>query len=77
MDAKVLDKLRAHAKASGRTLASVLDDAAAEYLERVLVRPVFRRSTERVLDRPIDDGHPPRGHLFDNPAVADPFEHCN
>ena len=51
MDAKVLDKLRAHAKASGRTLASVLDDAAAEYLERVLVRPVFRRSTERVLDR--------------------------
>ena len=51
MDAKILDKLRAHAESSGRTFASVLDDAAAEYLERVLVRPAFRKATERVLDR--------------------------
>ena len=51
MDPKVLRALRAQAESSGRTLAAVLEEAAAQYLERVQVRPAFRKASERVLDR--------------------------
>lgn len=51
MSPKVLAALRAQAEASGRTLASLLEEAAAQYLERARVRPAFRKAAERVLDR--------------------------
>jgi len=51
MDARVLRELRAAARESGRTLASVLGEAGAQYLERARVRPAFRAAAERVLDR--------------------------
>jgi hypothetical protein len=54
MDAKVLRELRAFASESHRTLTSVLDEAAADYLERARVRPAFRRAAERVLERNAD-----------------------
>ncbi|MCA9531742.1 MAG: hypothetical protein KC543_16570 [Myxococcales bacterium] len=50
MDAEVLDELRAFAAQNDRTLASVLNEAATEYLQRVGVRPAFRRAAARVLD---------------------------
>jgi hypothetical protein len=51
MDAKKLRELRAVAKESGRTLSSVLEEAAAQYLEHARVRPAFRKAAMRVLDR--------------------------
>lgn len=51
MSPKVLGALRAQAEASGRTLASLLEEAATQYLERARVRPAFRKAAERVLDR--------------------------
>jgi predicted transcriptional regulator len=51
MDPKVLAGARRLADEADRTLASVLNEAVAEYLERVRVRPAFRKATERVLDR--------------------------
>ena len=47
----VLDALREHASASGRTLASVLTEAGREYLERAAVRPAFRTAVDSVFDQ--------------------------
>jgi predicted small metal-binding protein len=49
MDAEVLEGLREHAKETHRTLASVLTEAAAQYLDRARVRPVFREAADEVL----------------------------
>lgn len=49
LDREVLEQLRALAKESHRTLASVLNEAATEYLERVRVRPAFRDAAEEVM----------------------------
>ena len=51
MRAEVLAAAREHAAESGRTLASVLDEAVAEYLERARIRPAFRDAAERVIDQ--------------------------
>jgi vacuolar-type H+-ATPase subunit H len=50
MDAELLQSLRAHADASGRSISSLLDDAVREYLERVRVRPAFRAAMDEVLE---------------------------
>lgn len=49
LDREVLEALRALAKESHRTLASVLNEAAAEYLARARLRPAFRDAAEEVL----------------------------
>lgn len=51
MRADILDELRKHAEESGRTVASILDDAVEEYLIRQRVRPAFQASAERIMDR--------------------------
>lgn len=48
---EVLEKARAYAAEEGRTLASVVDEAVAQYLERVRVRPAFVSAAEEVMDR--------------------------
>lgn len=50
MDREILDQLRAHARQAGRTLASVLNEAASDYLERSRVRPAFREAVDAVID---------------------------
>ena len=49
MDARVLKELRTYAKESDRTLSGILNEAVAEYLSRVRVRPAFRDATDQVL----------------------------
>ncbi len=50
MDPAVLQELREYARANDRTVASVLNEAAAEYLAREQVRPVFRRAADEIMD---------------------------
>ncbi|MBX3248548.1 MAG: hypothetical protein KF901_15330 [Myxococcales bacterium] len=50
MPPELLEALRQHASESGRTLSSVLTEAAEQYLARERVRPAFRQATEAVLD---------------------------
>lgn len=50
MDPSILERLRAHAAREGRTFSSVLNEAAAEYLDRAATRPAFREAATRVLD---------------------------
>lgn len=50
MREELLEELRKHASESGRTLASVLSEAAEQYLAREQIRPAFREATEAVLD---------------------------
>ncbi len=49
LDAKLLAELRRYARASDRTLSGVIGEAVAEYLDRVRVRPAFRKATKEVL----------------------------
>jgi predicted transcriptional regulator len=49
LDAKLLSELKKYAKASDRTLSSVLGEAVGQYLSRVQVRPAFREATVEVL----------------------------
>jgi hypothetical protein len=51
MRADILEELRKHASESGRTLASILEDAVQEYLMRQRVRPAFQAAAERVMDK--------------------------
>lgn len=48
---ETLEQARQHAADAGRTLASVLDEAVAEYLARKRVRPAFREAAEQVMNR--------------------------
>jgi hypothetical protein len=50
MDGELLQSLRQHAEASGRSISILLDEAVREYLERVRVRPAFRSAMAEVLD---------------------------
>jgi predicted DNA-binding protein len=50
MNAELLQSLRAHAEASGRSISYLLDEAVREYLERVRVRPAFRAAMDEVLE---------------------------
>lgn len=50
MRPEVLEDLRRHASEAGRTLASVLNEAAEQYLARERVRPAVRDAAEAVMD---------------------------
>lgn len=50
IDADVLKQLRNYAKSEHKPISVVLTSAVREYLERVAVRPAFRRSSEKVMD---------------------------
>lgn len=54
MRPELLDELRRHAAESGRTLASVLDEAATQYLAHKRVRPAFREAAEQVMSEHAD-----------------------
>lgn len=49
LDEATLEELRAYAKRTGRSIASVLTEAVDEYLARVQVRPAFRSAADEVL----------------------------
>lgn len=49
MDGELLQSLRGHAEASGRSISALLEEAVREYLERVHVRPAFRTAMDEVL----------------------------
>ena len=49
LDGDLLQSLREHAAATGRSISAVLDDAVREYLERAHVRPAFRAAMDEVL----------------------------
>lgn len=50
MDAEILERLRAHAAQTGRTLAWLLTRASTEYLEREQLRPAFTSAADEVLE---------------------------
>jgi hypothetical protein len=50
MDGELLQSLRAHAEASGRSISALLDEAVRDYLERAQVRPAFRSAMDEVLE---------------------------
>ena len=50
IEADVLDELRAYSKAEGRTLSSVLTEAAKLLLARVRVRPAFHDAATDVMN---------------------------
>ena len=51
IDERTLEQLRTYARETGRTLASLLTDAVAEYLARARLRPEFRDAADVVLER--------------------------
>ena len=50
MDSDLLEALREHAERSGRSISSILENAVAEHLDRVRVRPAFRAAVDQVLE---------------------------
>jgi hypothetical protein len=54
MSPETLKELRRYADESGRTLASVIGEAAEEYLRRAHVRPAFRAAAEQVMKEHAD-----------------------
>ncbi|MGE0550175.1 MAG: ribbon-helix-helix domain-containing protein [Kofleriaceae bacterium] len=50
VDKKVLDELRAVAKETDKTISKLVTEALADYLQRVRIRPAFRRAMDEVLD---------------------------
>lgn len=50
LDGELLQSLREHADATGRSISALLDDAVREYLERAHVRPAFRSAMDEVLE---------------------------
>lgn len=50
IQADVLDELRAYSKAEGRTLSSVLTEAAELFLARARVRPAFHDAALEVMN---------------------------
>ncbi len=50
VDATVLKQLRAVAKETDQTISKLVTEAIAAHLQRVRVRPAFRRAMDEVLD---------------------------
>lgn len=46
IDEKVLSDLKAYVSEADRSISSVVSEAVAQYLDRVRVRPAFRKATE-------------------------------
>jgi hypothetical protein len=54
MDRALLQSLREHAEASGRSISALLNDAVREYLDRSNVRPAFRSAMDEVVEDHAD-----------------------
>ena len=50
IDENTLDELRSYAKSTGRSISGVVSEAVEEYLNRVKVRPAFRKAMSETLD---------------------------
>ena len=50
IDETTLDELKSYAKSTGRSISFVVNEAVAEYLKRVRVRPAFRDAMSEVLE---------------------------
>lgn len=50
IDEKVLKDLKNYVNEADRSISSVVSEAVAEYLQRVKLRPAFRRAMNEVLD---------------------------
>ena len=50
IDEKVLKELRSYAKATDRSISSVVTEAVEEYIHRAKIRPGFRAAMDEVLD---------------------------
>lgn len=50
IDEKVLEDLKAYVAQADRSISSVVTEAVAEYLQRVKLRPTFRKAMDEVLD---------------------------
>jgi len=50
VDEKVLKELRAVAKETGKSISRLVTEALATHIQRVRIRPVFRRAMDAVLD---------------------------
>ena len=50
MDPAVLEAIRAYAAQSDKTVASVLTEAAEQYLARLRVRPAFLEAADAVME---------------------------
>lgn len=50
IDESTLEELRSHARSSGRSISSVVNEAVGSYLEKSRMRPAFRSAMEEVLD---------------------------
>jgi hypothetical protein len=46
---EVLARLRDYAQSSERSIAQIVSEAVAEYLERIEVRPAFRSAVDAVI----------------------------
>ena len=54
MNSAILAELRSFSKESKRNMSEILSEAIQEYLERVKVRPAFRKASQVVLDDHAD-----------------------
>jgi predicted transcriptional regulator len=54
MDADVLERLRAFARANERQIGPLLSEAVAEYLQRAQIRPAFQRAVDEVIEQHDD-----------------------
>jgi hypothetical protein len=50
MEREVLAEVRRYARESNRRLSEVLTEAARAHLDRIRIRPAFRKAAEEVLD---------------------------
>lgn len=50
IDENVLRDLKRFAESADRSISGVVTEAVAEYLQRVQVRPAFRKAMDEVLD---------------------------
>jgi hypothetical protein len=49
MNKEVLARLRDYAQSSDRSIAQIVSEAVAEYIERIEVRPAFRSAVDEII----------------------------
>ena len=50
IDEKVLNDLKLYAKENDKSISKIVNEAVAEYLQKVKVRPAFMEAMEEVLE---------------------------
>lgn len=50
IDEKVLKDLKEYASSSDHSISKIVTDAVTEYLQKIKVRPVFRKSMDQVIE---------------------------